>query len=192
MGIRTLAFERELFSDREDFKEEAPRKFKRLVAGGRVRLRNAYVIQCEQVLKDAEGEVVQLRCRYFPETLESDPEGTKVRGVIHWVPARHAVAAELRLYDRLFLEPYPDAEKDFKAHLNPNSLEVLERCYLEPSLAQAEPGSRYQFEREGYYCADIQESRSDRLVFNRTVTLRDSWARLEAQHAERSGKPAGA
>ncbi len=192
MGFRTLLFEREIFIDREDFREEAPRKFKRLVSGGLVRLRNAYVIQCEQVIKDANGEVAELRCRYFPDTLDTDPHGTKVRGVIHWVPAGHAVVAELRLYDRLFLEPYPDAENDFKAHLNPNSLQVLGRCYLEPGLAQAEPGSRYQFEREGYYCVDSKESRADRLVFNRTVTLRDSWARLEAEHSGQTRKAVGA
>ncbi len=192
MGDRRLIFEREILIDREDFREEAPRKFKRLVSGGHVRLRNAYVIQCEQVIKDAGGELIELRCRYFPDTLERDPDGTKVRGVIHWVPARHAVVAELRLYDRLFLEPYPDAENDFKAHLNPDSLQVLKQCYVEPGLAQAEPGSRYQFEREGYYCVDSVDSRMDSLVFNRTVTLRDSWARREVQPNERSGKGGGA
>ncbi len=181
MGLRTLVFEREILIDREDFREQAPRKFKRLVAGGNVRLRNAYVIRCEQVIKDADGEVVELRCRYYPDTLEADPEGVKVRGVIHWVPAGHALEAELRLYDRLFRDPYPDADGDFKARLNPDSLQVLARCYVEPGLAQAEPGSRFQFEREGYYCLDTTDSRPDRPVFNRTVTLRDSWAKLESQ-----------
>ncbi|MDJ0863873.1 MAG: glutamine--tRNA ligase/YqeY domain fusion protein [Gammaproteobacteria bacterium] len=191
MGSRTLILEREVLIDREDFREEAPRKFKRLVAGGNVRLRNAYVIRCERVIKDADGEVIELRCSYYPDTLEADPESAKVRGVIHWVPAGHAVAAELRLYDRLFREPYPDADKDFKGRLNPDSLRVLTGCYVEPSLAQAEPGSRYQFEREGYYCVDTVESQPDRLVFNRTVTLRDSRAKMQTrQPAQLDGSTA--
>jgi glutaminyl-tRNA synthetase len=182
MGTRRLLFARELYIDRGDFLEEAPRKFKRLVAGGEVRLRNAYVIRCERVIRDeATGEVSELRCRYDPHSLHGDPEGARAQGVIHWVPARQAVTAEVRLYDRLFSHPYPEENGDFHAHLNPDSLEVLESCYLEPSVADTPPGERYQFEREGYFYADPTDSRPGRLVFNRTVTLRDSWARLEQQ-----------
>jgi glutaminyl-tRNA synthetase len=182
MGARTLLFARELYIDRGDFLEAAPRKFKRLVAGGEVRLRNAYVIRCDRVVKDeVTGEVSELRCSYDPHTLHGEPEGRKVQGVIHWVPVRQAVRAEVRLYDRLFKQPYPEEGGDFRAHLNSDSLEVIEACYLEPSVGDTPPGGRYQFERVGYFCADPGESRPDRLVFNRTVTLRDSWARLEQQ-----------
>jgi len=184
MGRRSLRFARELYIDRGDFREEAPRKFKRLVAGGEVRLRNAYVIRCNEVVKDEAGEICELRCSYDAGTLKADPEGRKVRGVIHWVPVAHAVEVEVRLYDRLFGHAYPDAGRegrDFREHLNPDSLRVPTSCYVEPSLSGAAPGSRYQFEREGYFCVDTVDSTADRLVFNRTVTLRDSWAKLEQQ-----------
>jgi glutaminyl-tRNA synthetase len=180
-GTRTLLFTRELYIDRDDFREQAPNKFKRLVTGGEVRLRNAYVIRCDEVIRDADGEVIELRCSYDPDTLEANPEGRKVRGVIHWVPAAHAVSAEVRLYDRLFNHPFPDAGedgRDYKAHLNPDSLRTLTHCLLEPSLATAQPGDHFQFEREGYFCVDADHSH-ERPVFNRTVTLRDSWAKLE-------------
>ena len=184
MGTRKVPFCREVYIDREDFREEAPNKFKRLVSGGEVRLRNAYVIRCDEVIKDPHGEIVELRCSYDPETLGKNPEGRKVKGVIHWVSARHGLPAEVRLYDRLFSHPTPGADKavDFRDQLNPDSLRTLTRCVVEPSLADAAPGSRFQFEREGYFCVDTLESARGQLVFNRTVTLRDSWAKIEAQH----------
>jgi glutaminyl-tRNA synthetase len=180
MGTRKLLFTRELYIDRDDFREEAPKKFKRLVSGGEVRLRNAYVIRCDEVIKDSRGEIIELRCSYDPDTLLVNPEGRKVRGVIHWVPAHQAIAAEVRLYDRLFSHPDPDAGgegQDYKTHLNPDSLRTLTHCLLEPSLAEAGPGQHFQFEREGYFCVDAEHSH-DKPIFNRTVTLRDSWAKL--------------
>ncbi len=182
MGIRKLLFTREIYIDREDFREEATRKFKRLVSGGEVRLRNAYVIQCKQVIKDRDGEIVELRCSHDPATLGANPEGRKVKGVIHWVSATKGLLTEIRLYDRLFTHPTPDADKaveSFYHHLNPDSLLTLKTCYVEPSLAGASQGSRFQFEREGYFCMDSRDSTPERLVFNRTVTLRDSWAKIE-------------
>ena len=182
MGSRQLAFTRELYIDRADFREEANRKYKRLVSGGEVRLRNAYVIKCETVIRDESGEITELRCSHDPATLGANPEGRKVRGVIHWASASHGVAAEVRIYDRLFSHPMPDADKSvesFLDHLNPDSLRVVQ-AIVEPSLASAVEGDRFQFEREGYFCVD-PESRPERLVFNRTVTLRDSWAKIEGQ-----------
>jgi glutaminyl-tRNA synthetase len=184
MGMRSLRFSRELYIDQEDFREEAPKKFKRLVSGGEVRLRNAYVIRCDEVIKNNQGEIVELHCSYDAATLGANPEGRKVKGVIHWVSARHGVAAEVRLYDRLFSHPAPDNPKDgrnFREHLNPDSLRTLTGCIVEPDLAAAGPGERYQFEREGYFCVDTVLSKEDQLVFNRTVTLRDSWAKIEQQ-----------
>jgi len=181
MGTRSLPFTRELYIDREDFREEAPNKFKRLVTGGEVRLRNAYVIRCDEVIKDSQGEIIELRCSYDPATLLDNPEGRKVKGVIHWVSAPCAIPAEVRLYDRLFVHPNPDAAKegrDYKEYLNPESLLTLTHCYLERSLGEAQAGDRFQFEREGYFCVDPDHSH-DKRVFNRTVTLRDSWARIE-------------
>ena len=183
MGQRAIPFCRELYIDRDDFREEAPnKKFKRLVSGGEVRLRNAYVIRCDEVIKDPHGEIVELRCSYDPATLGANPEGRKVKGVIHWVSARHAVEAEVRLYDRLFSQPSPDSEKerDFKELLNPDSLRTLTGCYLEATLSEAKPGDRFQFEREGYFCVDPDRSH-DKPILNRTVTLRDSWAKIEKQ-----------
>ena len=184
MGTRSIPFARELYIDREDFREQAPGKFKRLVTGGEVRLRNAYVIRCDEVIKDSHGEIIELRCSYDPETLSKNPEGRKVKGVIHWVSASHGIIAEVRLYDRLFNHPNPDAAKegkDFTAYLNPESLLTLTHCRLEPSLAEARAGEHVQFEREGYFCVDPDHSR-DRPIFNRTVTLRDSWARIEKKN----------
>jgi glutaminyl-tRNA synthetase len=185
MGTRQLPFSRELYIDGEDFMEVAPnKKFKRLVAGGEVRLRNAYVIRCDEVIKDEHGEVIELHCSYDEKTLGANPEGRKVKGVIHWVSAPQAIEAEVRLYDRLFNHPSPDAAKDgqeFTVHLNPDSLRTLTRCYLEPSLEQAETGVPYQFEREGYFCKDPTNTASGAPIFNRTVTLRDSWAKIEQQ-----------
>jgi len=184
MGNRTLKFTREIYIDRADFREEANKKYKRMVTGGEVRLRNAYVIKCEQVIKDASGEVVELRCSYDPETLGANPVGRKVRGVIHWVSATEGVRAEVRLYDRLFSHPTPDADKEVESfidHLNPDSLSSASECVVEPSIATAGPESQFQFEREGYFCVDSKDSGPEKLVFNRTVTLRDSWAKIEGQ-----------
>ena len=186
MGSRSLAFCRELYIDGDDFRETAPGKFKRLVAGGEVRLRNAYVIRCDEVIKDVDGEVIELHCTYDPATLGANPEGRKVKGVIHWVSARHGVEAEVRLYDRLFTRPDPDAasgDGDFKDFLNADSLRTLTGCIVEPSLATAGTGETVQFEREGYFCIDPVLSTTARPVFNRTVTLRDSWAKIEQQQA---------
>jgi glutaminyl-tRNA synthetase len=187
MGTRQLTFSRELYIDQADFMEVAPnKKFKRLVSGGEVRLRNAYVIRCDEVIKDGHGEVIELRCSYDPATLGANPEGRKVKGVIHWVSTENAVSAEVRLYDRLFSQPNPDKAgegRDYKDHLNPDSLRTLTQCYLEASLAEAKPGERFQFEREGYFCLDSEHLAGDKPVFNRTITLRDTWAKIEQKAA---------
>ena len=175
MGSRELQLTREVCIDRADFREEANKKYKRLVLGGEVRLRNAYVIRCDEAVKDAEGNIVELRCSYDPETLGHNPEGRKVRGVIHWVSAVHGVPAEVRLYDRLFNIPDPGRSGDFLDDINPDSLKVLAGCVVEPALASATPEERFQFEREGYFCLDSVDSAPDRPVFNRIVSLRDSW-----------------
>jgi len=180
MGKREIPFTREVFIDQNDFLEVAPnKKFKRLVTGGEVRLRNSYVIRCDEVIKDENGNIIELKCRYDPATLGKSPEGRKVKGVIHWVSAQQGVPAEIRLYDRLMLDPVPDSE-DWKSRLNPESIVVLESAVVEPSLTEAEIGQRFQFEREGYFCRD-SESTSSRPVFNRVVTLRDSWAKIESK-----------
>ena len=182
MGTRTVPFGREIYIDREDFLEQAPNKFKRLVTGGEVRLRYAYVIRCDQVIKDDQGEIIELRCSYDPATLGANPEGRKVKGVIHWVSAPHALHAEVRLYDRLFSRPFPGAGRaggSYLEDLNPDSLRTLTQCCLEPSLADAQAGVAYQFEREGYFCLDGVDSSPERRVFNRTATLRDTWAKIE-------------
>jgi glutaminyl-tRNA synthetase len=184
MGIRNLPFTREVYIDREDFREEATGKFKRLVSGGEVRLRNAYVIRCDEVIKDGHDEIIELHCTYDPATLGANPEGRKVKGVIHWVSAPYGLPAEIRLYDRLFIHPTPDAAKDgknYKEYINPDSLHTLTQCIVEPNLAEARPGENFQFEREGYFCLDPKLSKESFLVFNRSVTLRDSWSRLEGQ-----------
>jgi glutaminyl-tRNA synthetase len=184
MGSRTVPFTRELYIDQNDFREEASKKFKRLVSGGEVRLRNAYVIRCDEVIKDAHGEVIELHCSHDPDTLGANPEGRKVRGVIHWVSAEYGLSAELRLYDRLFNQPMPDSGKEgqeYTDHLNPDSLKTLTGCVVEPALAEAAAGERFQFEREGYFCMDTKLSVPGELIFNRTVTLRDSWAKIEQQ-----------
>ncbi|MDH3979345.1 MAG: glutamine--tRNA ligase/YqeY domain fusion protein [Gammaproteobacteria bacterium] len=184
MGTRSLVFTNELYIDRNDFMEEPVKGFKRLVGGGEVRLRNAYVVRCDEIIKDAHGEVIELHCSHDPATLGAKPEGRKVKGVIHWVSAHNAVTAEVRLYDRLFSHPAPDSAgegKDFKDYLNPDSLKTLTDCCLEPELAKLAAGECVQFEREGYFCLDGKRSTPDAPVFNRTVTLRDSWARIERQ-----------
>jgi len=180
-GTRTVPFCRELFIEQDDFREEAPRKFFRLKPGTEVRLKHAYFITCDEVIKDAGGNITELRCTYDPESRGGQsPDGRKVRGTLHWVSARHAVNAEVRLYDNLFQEPFPDEGGDFMANLNPHSLEIVQ-AKLEPTLAEAEPGYRCQFMRQGYFCVDSRDSRPGSLVFNRTTTLKDSWAKLEAK-----------
>ncbi|AOV96230.1 glutamine--tRNA ligase [Edwardsiella hoshinae] len=177
MGSREVPFARELYIDRADFREEANKQYKRLVLGKEVRLRNAYVIRAERVEKDADGEITAIYCSYDADTLSKDPaDGRKVKGVIHWVSASHAVAAEFRLYDRLFSVPNPGAAEDFLSTINPESL-VIRQGFVEPSLAVAVAGVTYQFEREGYFCADSRYSSPEHLVFNRTVGLRDTWAK---------------
>src|SRR5579883_2560216 len=180
-GTRRVRFGRELYIERDDFMENPPKKFFRLSPGKEVRLRYAYFITCREVVKDAAGEVVALRCTYDPATRGGNaPDGRKVQGTIHWVAAPHALRAEVRLYDHLFRKPDPEDVPEggnYKDNLNPNSLVVLDDCRVEPSLTGAAPGSRYQFERQGYFCVDAVDSTPQRLVFNRTVALRDSWAK---------------
>ncbi len=178
-----MPFSRELYIERDDFREDPPKKYFRLAPGREVRLRWGYFIRCVDVVKGSDGEVRELHCTYDPETRGGDaPDGRKVKGTIHWVSAPHAVDAEVRLYDHLFTKPDPEvsaAGGDFRSNLNPASLEVLTDCKLEPSLRQAKPGARHQFERIGYFCRDTAQSEPERLVFNRTVTLRDTWAKIE-------------
>ncbi|MBG6241159.1 MAG: glutamine--tRNA ligase [Candidatus Symbiopectobacterium sp. Dall1.0] len=175
MGTRQVPFSREIYIDRADFREEANKQYKRLVLGKEVRLRNAYVIKAERVEKDEQGVITALYCTYDAETLSKDPaDGRKVKGVIHWVSAAHALPAEFRLYDRLFSVPNPGAADDFLATINPDSLKVVQG-FVEPSLVKAEVEKAYQFEREGYFCADRRYSSETHLVFNRTVGLRDTW-----------------
>jgi glutaminyl-tRNA synthetase len=181
MGTRHVPFSRVLYIERDDFMEEPPKKFYRLAPGREVRLRYAYFIKCVEVVKDAASEVVELHCTYDPATRGGyAPDGRQVKATLHWVSAKHALTAEVRLYDRLLTQANPaeDKEEDFKARLNPKSLEVLSPCYLEPSLAGAAAGSFCQFERQGYFCVD-QDSAPGALVFNRTVTLRDPWAKIK-------------
>ncbi len=191
-GSRPLPFSREILIERDDFMEDPPRSFHRLAPGREVRLRYAYIIRCDEVVKDAAGEVVELRCTYDPETRGgATPDGRTVKGTIHWVSASDSLPCEVRLYDRLFRAADPEAgEEDFKAHLNPESLVVLRDARIEPSVAGHPPGSRYQFERLGYFCADSEDSGTSGLVFNRTVTLRDTWAKIaRAGAAESPGRP---
>lgn len=180
MGEREINFSRELYIDRDDFRESANKKFKRLVLEKEVRLRNSYVIRCDEVIKDEAGEIVELRCSYDPETLGANPEGRKVKGVIHWASAKEGVKAELRLYDRLFNHPTPDGDKEkhFLEHVNEESLTIISDAVVEPLVASEEAGKSFQFEREGYYCVD-KDSTAEKPVFNRVVTLRDSWAKIE-------------
>lgn len=181
LGKREIPFCREIYIDRSDFEEIPPPKFKRLVPGEEVRLRSSYVIRCDEVIKNEQGDIIELHCSYDENTLGKNPEGRKVKGVIHWVSAKHAVEAEVRLYDRLFDHPTPDNTKDgkdYKDHINPDSLRTLTQCYLEPSLAQAKPGDSFQFEREGYFCMDAVRTATNKPIFNLTVTLRDTWAKI--------------
>ena len=184
-GSRKVPFSRVLYIERGDFMEDPPKKYFRLAPGREVRLRYAYFITCVDVVKDPlTGDVRELRCTYDPETRGGyAPDGRKVRGTIHWVSAQHAVEAQVRLYDHLFSKEFPeDGDGDYRDSLNPDSLQVVDGCRLERSLAQARPGARYQFERQGYYCVD-SDSSDERLVFNRTVSLRDTWAKIQRNQA---------
>jgi len=184
MGTRTLPFSREIYIDRDDFREDPPPKYFRLAPGKEVRLRFAYVIRCNEVIYE-NGKIIELRCTYDKATRSGEKtEGRKVKGIIHWVSIQHSVSAEVRLYDRLFAAPYPgrdDPERDFLKDLNPESVEIISKCKVEPALLEAKPEDVFQFERVGYFCVDSKKSRPEALVFNRTVTLRDTWAKLEQE-----------
>jgi glutaminyl-tRNA synthetase len=184
MGMRKVPFSRVLYLEKDDFMEHPPKQFYRLAPGREVRLRYAYFVTCVDVVKDPQtGEAVELRCTYDPATRGGDaPDGRKVKSTLHWVSASHAREAEVRLYDTLFSKANPNETeegKDFTDHLNPDSLKVLEGCYVEPGLKEASPGSRFQFERLGYFCVDTPDSHPDRLVFNRIVTLKDEWTKIQ-------------
>lgn len=180
-GTRPVPFSRELWIEREDFIEEPPRKFYRLAPGREVRLRSAYFITCDQVVKDSRGEIVELRCRYDPATRGgASPDGRSPKATLHWVSVPHAIPGEVRLYQHLFVRPDPGADGDLLADLNPQSEEVLSECWLEASLGGLPAGTVVQFERLGYFCVD-RDSVPGRPVFNRTVTLRDTWARIQAK-----------
>jgi len=179
MGKRKIPFSREVFIEQEDFMEDPPGKFFRLAPGKEVRLRYSYVIKCEKVIKDKEGNVIELRCSHDPKTLGNKPEGRKVKGILHWVSSPHAFRAEVRVYDRLFNHESPGrGGVDFREHLNPNSLEVLTDCALEPSLKNVEPETHFQFERMGYFVSDRVDSKPGAPIFNRASTLRDTWAKI--------------
>jgi glutaminyl-tRNA synthetase len=183
-GTRRMPFSRELYIERDDFMEEPPRKFFRLSPGSEVRLRYGYIIRCERVIKDASGAIAELRCSYDADSLNGPTATRRVKGTIHWVSAPHAVTAEVRLYDRLFLSSDPgEGGRDPISDLNPNALERIMDARVEPAIAAAPPGSRFQFERLGYFCVD-PDSANGRPVFNRTVTLKDSWARMAGKQGE--------
>lgn len=176
-GKRPLPFTRELWIEQDDFMENPPPKYFRLSPGGMVRLKSAFIIRCDEAVKDANGKVTELRCTYIPESRSGqDTSGLKVQGVIHWLSAEHAKTAEVRLYDRLFRVEDPAAEEDFKSTINPDSLEVIQKAYVEPALMEAGLGDRFQFTRLGYFCVD-PDSNGSNMVFNRTVTLKDTWAK---------------
>jgi glutaminyl-tRNA synthetase len=178
-GTRKIPFGRELYIEQDDFRETPPPKYFRLYPGNEVRLRFAYLVKCTSVVKDAAGNVVEVHATYDPATRGGDaPDGRKVKSTIHWVSAQHAVKAEVRLYEQLFTVEHPDVGEDLESILNPNSLEVLDDCYVEPSLDSVQPGEKFQFERTGYFCADL-DTQPGKPVFNRTVGLRDSWAKIE-------------
>ncbi len=180
-GTRKVPFARVIYIEQDDFREDPPKQFFRLAPGREVRLRYAYFITCKSAVKDpTTGQVIELRCTYDPATRGGNaPDGRKVKGTIHWVSAQHALNAEVRLYDHLFAKSEPEEGGDYLANLNPKSLEVLKDCKLEPSLAGAAPGSKYQFERLGYFSVDFRDSKPGQPVFNRAVTLADTWAKIE-------------
>ena len=186
MGKRKVPFTREIYIDHDDFRIDPPAKYFRLAPGKEVRLRFAYVIRCEEVIYDSSGKVIELHCTYDQATRSgAKAEGRKVKGIIHWVSIQHSVPVEVRLYDRLFVNPSPgsnDPSGNFLNDLNPDSIETVTSCRVEPGLLKAKPADVYQFERVGYFCVDSKESRPEALVFNRTVTLRDTWAKLEQEH----------
>jgi glutaminyl-tRNA synthetase len=194
MGTRKVPFSRVLYIEQDDFQEDPPKQFFRLSPGREVRLRYAYYITCVNVVKDEQtGEVTELHCTYDPETRGGDsPDGRKVKATLHWVSAEHALKAEVRLYSHLFVKANPDEGKkdDFKDYVNPDSLEIVSSCRIEPGLKGAKAGSRYQFERLGYFCVD-PDSSGTALVFNRTVTLRDTWAKIEKALKHKNEKKAG-
>ena len=178
MGSRKIPFGKEIFIEQTDFMEVPPKGYHRLVPGGEVRLRYAYIIKCEEVIKNDKGEVIELRCTFDPETKSGTGTSTKkVKGTIHWVSAKHAVGAEVRLYDRLFTVENPGAEENWLNLINKNSLEIISSALIEPFLKNSKPGERYQFERHGYFCVDTKYTTNEKLVFNRTVTLKDSWGK---------------
>jgi glutaminyl-tRNA synthetase len=184
-GSRKVPFSRELYIERDDFMEEPPKKFFRLSPGKEVRLRWAYFVTCTIVVKDASGEITEIHCTYDPATKGGDaPDGRKVKATLHWVSAKHAVQAEVRMYDHLFLKEDPDEvadpKLDWKSNLNPDSLKVISNAMLEPALGTGKPGDRFQFERLGYFCVDLDSS-SSKVVFNRTVTLKDQWAKEQSK-----------
>ncbi|UCG53726.1 MAG: glutamine--tRNA ligase/YqeY domain fusion protein [Candidatus Latescibacterota bacterium] len=191
-GSRKLPFSRVIYIEQEDFREYPPKKFFRLAPGREVRLKHGYFIKCEKAIRDEKsGEIIELRCTYDPKTKSGEaPAGRKVKGTLHWVSADHAVSAEVRLYDHLFTTPDPmseSGEEDHKKYLNPRSLEVLEGCMVEPSLSDARPGEYFQFLRQGYFCVDSRDSKPGALVFNRTVGLRDTWAKIEKAQQSKKG-----
>ena len=186
LGTRVLPFSREIYIDQNDFAEIPPAKFKRLIPKGEVRLRNAYVIKCDEVNKDDIGNVIELQCSYDVDTLGKNPEGRKVKGVIHWVSVESAIEAEVRVYDRLFNHATPDSSKEegksYFDYLNPESLVVLKQCYMESNLKNAKAGEQFQFEREGYFCVDSKQTEDNKMVFNRTVSLRDTWGKIKGKN----------
>ena len=182
-GTRSLPFSRELYIEQDDFREEAPSKWFRLAPGREVRLKHAYYVTCTDVKRDgSSGEITELVCRYDPDTMGGwSSDGRKVRGTLHWVSAAHALDAEVRLYDHLFSRENPDEAEDFTECINPDSLQVLEHAKLEPGLGSATSGEGFQFLRRGYFCVD-RDSSEKKIVFNRTATLRDTWAKIEKAH----------
>ncbi len=191
MGVRQVPFSREIYIERDDFKEDPPKKFFRLAPGREVRLRYAYYITCQEVIKDENGEVQKIYCTYDPETKGGQsPDGRKVKGTLHWVSVKHAVPVEVRQYDRLFMSPEPtkikEEGKDFKSNLNPDSLHIIENAMLEPYIKDAKPEDKFQFERKGYFCVDRYCKPGEKLVFNRTVTLKDTWAKIDKQNRQQS------
>jgi glutaminyl-tRNA synthetase len=181
-GTRKVLFSNVLYIEQDDFREVPPPKYYRLYPGNEIRLRYAYLVKCTRVTKDSvTGEVIEVHCTYDPATRGGDaPDGRKVKSTIHWVSADHAIKAEIRLYDQLFTVENPDTIEDIHSIVNPNSLVVLTNCFLEPSLSNSKPGDKFQFERTGYFCRDL-ETKNGTLVFNRTVTLKDTWAKIERQ-----------